>query len=322
MSTDQPAGWYDDPEDPRVRRFWDGDEWTALVASGEGSGPPEAVVAPSTQHPPAGWYSDPADDTRRRYWDGETWTNRVLTRTTSSASPIVVEPGPSSSTPSPGAPDARTPVAGVPRRARPESLLVTGGPEALAPSVTEGAVAADTAAIATAVEDQVVVEQDPVAAVEDPVVAEEEEPAPPHRRRRTVVLALALLVALGGMVAVTVAGPGDEPARPEVTPTTVSPEVASPTTALAPETTEVIDEVDVDAVYEACQDLVKASPLSEDVRLVFQPVEDIVVARAGDSSLFEFWSRKRGDRSVDERVAFVCVAGDRDPDAPRVFMQI
>ncbi len=78
----------------------------------------------------------------------------------------------------------------------------------------------------------------------------------------------------------------------------------------------------VGVLYDACQEVVKRSSLSTDVRLVFQPVEDITVARADDRSQLEFWVRERGIRDEDLRIGFVCLVGDETPAEPHLYMQL
>lgn len=60
--SDLAEGWYDDPEDGAVERFWDGSQWTGAVRQ---------KFAP-------GWYDDPKDEAgQERYWDGAAWTHDV-----------------------------------------------------------------------------------------------------------------------------------------------------------------------------------------------------------------------------------------------------
>jgi Protein of unknown function (DUF2510) len=58
MDLSRPGGWYPDPSDPRMLRYWDGHAWTGQVG----------------QPPAAGWYRDPADEHSVRYWGGTAWT--------------------------------------------------------------------------------------------------------------------------------------------------------------------------------------------------------------------------------------------------------
>jgi hypothetical protein len=97
-----PAGWYEDPDDGALQRFWDGTRWTnsrmprneAVPLEGEPLPPAPAPVpiapapigttryssdAPSTADsatgmPPAAWYADPENPEGMRYWDGGRWT--------------------------------------------------------------------------------------------------------------------------------------------------------------------------------------------------------------------------------------------------------
>jgi Protein of unknown function (DUF2510) len=90
-----PAGWYVDPDDTALQRFWDGSRWTnsrmprteavPLETSGAEDEPatryasdqlaaPEAEVADESGLPPAAWYADPENPSGMRYWDGRQWT--------------------------------------------------------------------------------------------------------------------------------------------------------------------------------------------------------------------------------------------------------
>ena len=60
-----PAGWYPDPGNPAMQRYWDGQQWTEHV---------------STPTPPAGWYPDPSGEAgKERYWGGSAWTQERRT---------------------------------------------------------------------------------------------------------------------------------------------------------------------------------------------------------------------------------------------------
>lgn len=62
------AGWYDDPEWPGQKRYWDGARWIDRRV------PAPPVAAPvRTRATPAGWYDDPAAPGGTRYWDGTQW---------------------------------------------------------------------------------------------------------------------------------------------------------------------------------------------------------------------------------------------------------
>jgi hypothetical protein len=88
-----PAGWYEDPEDAALQRFWDGSRWTSSrmprnegvplegqepapprYASDAPSAAPPAPAEPATGLPPAAWYADPENPAGMRYWDGAEWT--------------------------------------------------------------------------------------------------------------------------------------------------------------------------------------------------------------------------------------------------------
>jgi hypothetical protein len=96
MAKAPPAGWYEDPDDGALQRFWDGSRWTnsrmprneAVPLEGE-----ELPAAPQTRYasdlsapapptgetaddglPPAAWYQDPENAGGMRYWDGGRWT--------------------------------------------------------------------------------------------------------------------------------------------------------------------------------------------------------------------------------------------------------
>ena len=86
-----PAGWYEDPDDGALQRFWDGSRWTssrmprteAVPLEGQEPAPvsPDryssdvpAPTAPGSGLPPAAWYADPENPQGMRYWDGARWT--------------------------------------------------------------------------------------------------------------------------------------------------------------------------------------------------------------------------------------------------------
>ena len=46
------AGWYTDPDNPELLRYWDGQQWTSCQA---------------------GWMADPENPDMLRYWDGQNW---------------------------------------------------------------------------------------------------------------------------------------------------------------------------------------------------------------------------------------------------------
>lgn len=71
MADEPIPGWYPDPEDGALQRYWDGARWTDdRIAAAP---PPER---PSDVPPPAGWYPDPEGDAQTvRYWDGTLWTD-------------------------------------------------------------------------------------------------------------------------------------------------------------------------------------------------------------------------------------------------------
>jgi len=86
-----PAGWYEDPDDGALQRFWDGSRWTssrmprteAVPLEGQEPAPlpptrySSDVPAPATPGgglPAAAWYADPENPQGMRYWDGARWT--------------------------------------------------------------------------------------------------------------------------------------------------------------------------------------------------------------------------------------------------------
>jgi Protein of unknown function (DUF2510) len=91
-----PAGWYVDPDDGALQRFWDGTRWTShrmpLSAAVLAEDAPPELVAPAAPPatlaqdpaasepggvaagPRAGWYADPENSQGMRYWDGARWT--------------------------------------------------------------------------------------------------------------------------------------------------------------------------------------------------------------------------------------------------------
>lgn len=77
------AGWYDDPDDDTVRRWWDGRDWT------DHTRPRAEDIAP-------GWYADPRDAALQRWWDGAGWSE--------STRPAALATAPPPSTPAAQAP--------------------------------------------------------------------------------------------------------------------------------------------------------------------------------------------------------------------------
>ncbi len=390
MTRQPPADWYQDPADPTARRFWDGDEWTALVAGAARSvdagsspdgyadvespavgyadvesspdgyadvessvderadvesspdgyadvessvdgyadvespavgyadveSPPDGYAdvessvderadvesspdgyadvesSPAAKHPPAGWYQDPADATRRRYWDGTAWANRLLTRTTTSASPVVPTPG------------DRELATGSGPRETPMTRLVSTTPAVPEASSTATAIANLMATVDNKHEG---------------VGAEK------GRSRRIVLLLLVLLIALVGTAAIAMTAE-DEPTRtasgPAQAPAESTPPASVPDDVSEPPEVAETPGPDAGVLYDACQEVVKRSSLSTDVRLVFQPFDDITVERADDRSQLEFWVRERGNRDEDLRIGFVCQVGDETPTDAHLFMEL
>lgn len=62
-----PPGWYPDPWNAGMQRYFDGQNWTPLCAPAQSS----TVSAPV---PSPGWYPDPWDAGMQRYFDGCNWT--------------------------------------------------------------------------------------------------------------------------------------------------------------------------------------------------------------------------------------------------------
>ncbi len=58
MGGDPPAGWYPDPNDPELARYWDGEGWTGYTGPREGRSAPPRIEpppgAPATVPPPIG----------------------------------------------------------------------------------------------------------------------------------------------------------------------------------------------------------------------------------------------------------------------------
>jgi hypothetical protein len=86
-----PAGWYEDPDDGALQRFWDGSRWTssrmprteAVPLEGQEPAPlapdrysSDGPAPPPSEGglPPAAWYADPDNPQGMRYWDGVRWT--------------------------------------------------------------------------------------------------------------------------------------------------------------------------------------------------------------------------------------------------------
>jgi len=77
-----PAGWYPDPDDAALQRYWDGEQWTGdrtpatpapAAATGEQAATGD-LAATGGMPPPAAWYADPENPQGMRYWDGTRWT--------------------------------------------------------------------------------------------------------------------------------------------------------------------------------------------------------------------------------------------------------
>jgi Protein of unknown function (DUF2510) len=76
MELSRPGGWYPDPADPSLLRYWDGHAWTGQVG-----------------RPPApGWYQDPADQQGLRYWGGTGWTANVTAAPAAAATATLTAP--------------------------------------------------------------------------------------------------------------------------------------------------------------------------------------------------------------------------------------
>ncbi len=75
-----PPGWYDDPEVPGGKRYWDGSKWTDQRRSPERLDEPPPPEPPPPEPPKpvagAGWYDDPKVPGGERYWDGSKWTDQ------------------------------------------------------------------------------------------------------------------------------------------------------------------------------------------------------------------------------------------------------
>jgi hypothetical protein len=75
MTTPNPPGWYDDPNDRKAQRYWDGQDWTPHRQRKPAS-PPVTPAAPPPPTPlpppppPPGSYPDP---TVQVYGDGQQW---------------------------------------------------------------------------------------------------------------------------------------------------------------------------------------------------------------------------------------------------------
>ena len=298
MTTHPPADWYQDPAEPSARRFWDGEEWTALVAGGRPR--PELEPAPvpagvnalrpsaelalvSEAAPSAGVrHQEPMGDTQHCSGSGTVRADRLLTRTTTA-------------TPCPATEQTSTP------RETPMVRLAKVAPAA-GPSTTVTAIA------------------DLMATVD---ASEDEDEVEDGRTPRIVVLLVALLVALAATAGVTVTR-GNEPAErtaPQVSDRAEVP--ASQDAGGAPVEADPSPAVaDLDLLYGACQEEVKASPLSTDVRLVFQPLADILVEHLEVRTLVEFWVRKQGDPAEENRVSYACLVPDGVTVEPQLFAQL
>ena len=73
------AGWYDDPDDTSIRRWWDGRDWTDQTR------PRAGQIA-------AGWYADPRDTEHQRWWDGTGWSDTTRPAALATAPPPSTRP--------------------------------------------------------------------------------------------------------------------------------------------------------------------------------------------------------------------------------------
>ena len=75
-----PAGWYPDPDDAALQRYWDGGQWTGdrtpatPAPAASTGGLAETAERTGDMPPPAAWYADPENPQGMRYWDGTRWT--------------------------------------------------------------------------------------------------------------------------------------------------------------------------------------------------------------------------------------------------------
>jgi len=84
-------GWYDDPQNPTLERWWDGSAWSEHVRA-RSAVPPVVVTPPPTAAVPAGWYDDPNVAGQLRYWDGIAWTEHTAPQHVPSPSPTLTPP--------------------------------------------------------------------------------------------------------------------------------------------------------------------------------------------------------------------------------------
>jgi serine/threonine kinase PknH len=66
MTTSNPPGWYDDPNDSNAQRYWDGQDWSPHRQRK----PASPAVTPSTPPSPPSSYPEPAG---QMYGDGQQW---------------------------------------------------------------------------------------------------------------------------------------------------------------------------------------------------------------------------------------------------------
>ena len=79
LSAFPPAGWYDDPEQPLVKRYWNGDEWTPLIEGAGRTGIGQARIPPKSEWlPPA----ETPEDTESSVSEVDHWTTPGSTRRT------------------------------------------------------------------------------------------------------------------------------------------------------------------------------------------------------------------------------------------------
>ena len=69
MTQSPQAGWYPDPQQSGVDRWWDGMAWTVHQRA---TAAPVQPVAPAL--PAAGWYPDPEYRGSAGWWTGAAWS--------------------------------------------------------------------------------------------------------------------------------------------------------------------------------------------------------------------------------------------------------
>jgi hypothetical protein len=197
------AGWYDDPNDGSVLRWWDGTAWAK-------------TTQPKQSGVPSGWYDDPASPGTTRWWDGTAWGEHEPSSTgqaeaatvaqadgaptevaagsvatiAAAAPALNVQPAGDPETPAPPAPAGVLQVVFDATDHAPE--LPTGRPIV---TITGATIVGETGADLPAPHDVAAAPHDVAATTDDAAATVTADP-PPRSRRTLVIVAVAVLALL------------------------------------------------------------------------------------------------------------------------------